>query len=134
MPIRIALILSILTMCLAGGCASKPPPFPMTINDTQQDALAAIYLSVWRESIADSKRIGGASIPRIHNLLALESDRIRATLDDEQWEMFDTQTKDDWVDKIYRSTRNLSPVQSSGPYTTAPSSIGGSTIAPPAVN
>ena len=115
-------------------CASKPPPFPMTLNDTQHDALAAIYLSVWRESIADSKRIGGASIPRIHNLLALESDRIRATLDDEQWEIFDTQTKSDWVDKIYRSTRNLSPVQSSGPYTTAPSSIGGSTTAPPAVN
>lgn len=120
MPIRMTLMLSILTVSLAAGCQSRPPSFPVNITDRQQDELSAIYASVWR----DTRAYRGASKPRIHSLLATEEDRIRGLLDDEQWELFDTQTKEDWVNKLYRSTRVLHTTETGryGPTTTPRSS------------
>ncbi len=117
MPIRMTLMLSILTVSLAAGCQSKPPSLPVDITDRQQDELSAIYASVWRDTRAYR---GSASKPRIHGLLATEDDRIRALLNDEQWEQFDTQTKEDWVNKLYRSTHQLHTTETGryGPTTT----------------
>ena len=117
MPTRTTLMLSILTVGLAVGCQSRPPSFPVDTTDRQQNELSAIYASVWRDTRAYR---GSASKPRIHSLLATEDDRIRALLNDEQWELFDTQTKEDWVNKLYRLTRPLQTTETGryGPTTT----------------
>ncbi len=115
MSIRIVLTLALLT--LYGGCQTTPPAFPVPLSTSQQESLNTAYLNVWQQSRAS---MGIASKRRIFGWLAEQDDSIRATLDDEQWLVYDAQAKDDWADKIYRSTRHVDTTETGtyGPTTT----------------
>ena len=115
MSIRIVLILTLLT--LYGGCQTTPPAFPVPLSTSQQEALNAVYLDVWQKSRSS---MGFTSKRRVLDWLAEEDNRIQATLDDEQWLVYDAQAKGDWANKIYRSTRPVETTETGtyGPTTT----------------